>query len=98
MNKISDSDLKLIDIPENNNLTQAGQFAHSIDKLDTFEKIAEISKKVKSKINSNDYENLTLRSLRISLFFYFRALRHTQSDPDKDLINKHLELIKQRLK
>lgn len=44
-----------------------------------------------------EISEISLRDLRISLFFYFRAIRHSQTEPNKDLINIHLDLIRKRL-
>ena len=49
MNKISDQDLRIEDIPPNNDLKQAAQFAHSVDYLYSFEKTAKVFKKRKRK-------------------------------------------------
>ncbi|TLX72827.1 hypothetical protein E9993_16945 [Labilibacter sediminis] len=97
MIKIADKDLKLRDIPSNNDLSGANRFAHSLDKLDSFDNISDISKKVKAQIKINETNEISLRDLRISLFFYFRAIRHSQTEPNKDLINIHLELIRKKL-
>lgn len=50
MTKIADKDLKLSDVPDNNDLSRANRFAHSLDNLDSFENISDISKKVKTQI------------------------------------------------
>ena len=97
MKKISDKDLRLEDIPPNNSYEGAAEFAHALDQLDSFDETAKISKQVKERIKENRTDDLSLRELRISLFFYFRSLRHSGTSPNSELINKHLDLIRIQL-
>ena len=97
MDEITNDYLKISDLPADNDVSGANIFAHSYNGYKAFENTAEVSKKVMEKIKLNDTDGLNLSKLRTSLFFYFRELRHTKSEPNIELINAHIDLIRRRI-
>jgi hypothetical protein len=101
MDYIKNEDLKLDKIPKSLEEGEAGlYFSHTFDGYKfcgSFEGCADISRKVQEAIKENNTEELLLSEIRTCLFFYFRALRHGDGQPDKLRVDKLLNLIRERV-
>jgi len=90
--------IRLSDVPEIGNVSAANKFAHDFSGYrSTFKETAKAALDTKKRIEANDTETISVDELAESLFFYFRAVRHGGGDADRDLVNTHIELIKQKL-
>lgn len=62
-----------------------------------FQECAEISAHVNSAIENGNTENFTLSEFRATLFFYFRAIRHSNGSPDQAIVNNLVDLMRKRI-
>lgn len=99
METIKNEDLKLDKIPKS--LEEgAVHFAHTFNGYEfhgSFQKCGDVAKKVNKAIEQNETTELTLSELRTAIFFYFRAMRHGGTEPDKSIVDKFLNLIRDRV-
>ena len=90
--------IKLKDVPEIGDINAASNFAHKFSGYrTTFEETSKSVFETKNKLQSKEFEKLKVEDLAESLFFYFRALRHGEGQPDIDYVNEHISLIRTKL-
>lgn len=90
--------IKLEDVPEIGDIDGASNFAHKYSGYrTTFEETSQSVFKTKSKLLAKEIEKITVNDLAESLFFYFRALRHGDGQPNIDYVNEHISLIRRKL-
>jgi hypothetical protein len=95
---ITNEQLKLSDIPNNNDISGANRFAHSFNGYEeSLDNSVEIGKLVLSKLKLNETNDLRLTAVRKSLFFYFRRSRCTDYEPEIHLVTTYLNLIRKRI-
>ncbi len=90
--------IKLKDVPEIGDINGASNFVHKFSGYrTTFEETSKSVFETKNKLQSKEFEKLKVEDLAESLFFYFRALRHGEGQPDIDYVNEHISLIRTKL-
>ncbi len=90
--------IKLEDVPQIGDINAASNFAHKFSGYrTTFEETSKSVFETKNKLKSKEFENVNVEDLTESLFFYFRALRHGDGQPNIDYVNEHISLIRTKL-
>lgn len=90
--------IKLKDVPEIGDINGASNFVHKFSGYrTTFEETSKSVFETKNKLQSKEFEKLKVEDLAESLFFYFRALRHGEGQPNIDYVNEHISLIRTKL-
>lgn len=90
--------IKLEDVPEIGDIDGANNFVHKFSGYrTTFEETSKSVFNTKSKLLAKEIEKITVNELAESLFFYFRALRHGDGQPNIDYVNEHISLIRRKL-
>lgn len=90
--------IRLEDIPEFGDIDGANKFAHQFSGYRaSVEETGKSSRETRKKIESNQIEQISVNELAESLFFHFRAIRHGGGEPNSELVNTHIELLKRKL-
>lgn len=99
--KLSNKYLKKIqlkDIPEIGDIRGASKFAHEFSGYRaSVEETGKYVKNIRLKIENNQIKEINIHDIAESLFFHFRAVRHGGREPNEELVNSHLKLMKTKL-
>jgi hypothetical protein len=99
MKEISNEDLKSEMIPVDAK-DKVVSFAHSFNGYEyggTMPECGKIAKKVKQAMVEQKTAGLTLSEIRASLFYYYRALRHSGMEQEDQVVEHYLALIRERV-
>ena len=90
--------IRFTDLPKIGDMSGANKFAHEFSGYRTsVEETGKYSRETRKKIESNQIEQISVNELAESLFFHFRAVRHGGGEPNEELVNTHIELLKIKL-
>ena len=90
--------IRLKDLPKIGDISGANKFAHEFSGYRTsVVETGKYSRETRKKIESNQIEQISVNELAESLFFHFRAVRHGGGEPNEELVNAHIELLRIKL-